>query len=64
VLTAFLIFAQKLIIPEIMDYVRNRQAATGKIPTTEEVQANFLKEVMGGIEKGTAYLDTHPVLPA
>lgn len=62
-LALFLIFAQKMIVPEILDYVRKRQAATGQIPTNEEVQANFLKEVMGGMEKGTAYLETHPPTP-
>ena len=55
-----MLFAKDLIIPEVLDFIKKRQAATGQLPTVEEVQANFVATLTGNISKGQTYLDTHP----
>jgi hypothetical protein len=63
-----LLFAKELVIPEVMEIIRVKQAAAAAaagqpappMPTSEEVKAAFAQHVQEGIAKGTEYLATHP----
>lgn len=66
-----LLFAKELIIPEVIEIIRAKQAAAATaagqpapaMPTSEEVKAAFAQHVQEGVATGTAYLASHPPTP-
>lgn len=63
-----LLFAKELVIPEVIEIIRAKQAAAAAaagqpappMPTSDEVKAAFAQHVQEGIATGTTYLATHP----
>ena len=63
-----LLFAKEMVIPEVMEIIRIKQAdaaaAAGQpvppMPTSAEVKAAFGQHVQEGLATGTTYLATHP----
>lgn len=50
----------KTFAPGIQKAIADHQAATGNLPTLEELQTRFFSDVDGYLAEGAAWKTTHP----